>query len=100
MAETTQVFDPFHGKTVEISDRLVDRLRGRYAVGPMLPSGEPEFGWRQHDVAPIQKIAADRIERLEKTLGEISRMRIMPDDKLNRVTLHAAIEIARMQLED
>ncbi|MGE0278438.1 MAG: hypothetical protein AB7R40_23830, partial [Nitrospiraceae bacterium] len=30
--ETRQVFDPFEGKTVDISSNLVDRLEGRYAV--------------------------------------------------------------------
>lgn len=59
------VFDPFEGKTVEISDRLVDRLRGKYASGPHLPNGNPEFGWRQFESPPIQHEAADRIEALE-----------------------------------
>jgi hypothetical protein len=64
--ETRTVHDPFLGKNVEISHRLVDRLRGRYAVGPTMPNGEPEFGWRQHEVPPIQKEAAAVIERLHK----------------------------------
>ena len=38
-------------------------------------------------------------ERMRKTLGEIARMRLMSDDKTNRITLHCAIEIARMELE-
>ena len=69
MSETRTVHDPFFGRDVEVSNRLVDRLRGRYAVGPTLPNGEPEFGWRQHDgLPPIQKEAADEIERLTKQL--------------------------------
>jgi hypothetical protein len=59
------VHDPFHGKDVQISDRLVDRLRGKYAIGPHLPNGNPEFGWRQFQAPPIQHDAAARIEELE-----------------------------------
>lgn len=44
MEATRTVHDPFLGKDVEISDSLIDRLRGKYAQGPMLPNGEPEFG--------------------------------------------------------
>jgi hypothetical protein len=62
--------DPFTGKDVQISDNLVDRLRGKYAVGPTLPNGEPEFGWRYHETPPIQHEAADLIERLERALAE------------------------------
>lgn len=61
MSETRTIHDPFHGKDVAISDRLTDRLRGKYAVGPTLPNGEPEFGWQQ---VPIQIEAAAEIERL------------------------------------
>lgn len=64
MTETRAVHDPFLGETVQVSARLVDRLRGRYACGPMLPNGEPEFGWRQFDTPPIQHEAADEIDRL------------------------------------
>lgn len=62
------VHDPFHGKDVQISDRLVDRLRGKYASGPHLPNGNPEFGWRQFQSPPIQHEAAKRIETLEAAL--------------------------------
>jgi predicted dinucleotide-binding enzyme len=62
--ETRDVYDPFFGKLVKVSDRLTDRLRGRYAVGPTLPNGEPEFGWREHEVPPIQRRAADEIDSL------------------------------------
>lgn len=61
--ETTR--DPFTGKVVQISMRLVDRLLGKYANGPTMENGEPEFGWYQFDeVPPIHKEAAERIERL------------------------------------
>jgi hypothetical protein len=62
------VHDPFEGKDVQISNRLVDRLRGKYASGPHLPNGNPEFGWRQFQAPPIQHEAAERIERLESML--------------------------------
>jgi hypothetical protein len=75
-SETTKVLDPFFGKVAEISDRLTDRLRGRYAVGPTMPNGEPEFGWRVHEVAPIQKEAADAIDRLSVQLESVRRTAI------------------------
>lgn len=68
MTEARVVHDPFYGVDVQISDRLVDRLRGKYAYGPHLPNGNPEFGWRQFQSPPIQHEAADRIEALEAEL--------------------------------
>ena len=50
---------------------LVNRLRGKYAMGPQLPNGEPEFGWRQFKAPPIQQEAADEIERLRGALIRI-----------------------------
>lgn len=79
-AETRIVHDPFTGADVHVSDRLVDRLRGKYASGPHLPSGKPEFGWRQFQAPPIQHEAAARIEALEAQVAG----------------LHAAIERAEM----
>ncbi|MGY3582005.1 hypothetical protein ACVIGB_001072 [Bradyrhizobium sp. USDA 4341] len=75
-SETCQVLDPFFGRIAEISDRLTDRLRGRYAVGPTMPDGEPEFGWRVHEVAPIQKEAADAIDRLSAQLETVQNATI------------------------
>lgn len=72
MAETRTIHDPFENKTVEIRNDLLLRLRGRYAIGPTLPNGEPEFGWRQHEVPPIHKEAADEIETLRKYVGQLS----------------------------
>ena len=69
--KTRTVHDPFSGVDVQISDRLVDRLRGKYASGPHLPNGNPEFGWRQFQAPPIQHEAADRIEALEAALRGI-----------------------------
>lgn len=53
-----------------MNDKLTDRLRGRYSMGPHLPNGEPEFGWRQFQATPINLEAADEIERLERRLQE------------------------------
>jgi hypothetical protein len=64
MTETRTVYDPFLGKEVEVSHNLVDRLRGKYACGPTMTNGEPEFGWRQHEAVPIQVEAAAEIELL------------------------------------
>lgn len=72
--ETRTVHDPFVGKDVQISDRLVDRLRGKYASGPHLPNGKPEFGWRQFQAPPIQHEAAARIEALEAALRKINAL--------------------------
>jgi len=63
--------DPFTGKIVEISDNLTDRLRGRYACGPTMENGEPEFGWHMIDTPPIQKEAADEIDRLRAEITEL-----------------------------
>lgn len=41
-----------------------------------------------------------RVERLEAALGNIARMKMFPDDKTNRFTLLAAMEIARAALGD
>jgi hypothetical protein len=63
------VHDPFTGQDVQISDRLVDRLRGKYASGPHLPNGNHEFGWRQFQAPPIQHEAAKKIEELEARIA-------------------------------
>lgn len=65
---TRTVFDPFMNKNVQISDKLTDRLRGKYASGPHLPNGNPEFGWKQFQSPPIQHEAAEYIEKLESAL--------------------------------
>jgi hypothetical protein len=70
-SETRTVHDPFLRKDVEISNRLVDRLRGKYASGPHLPNGKPEFGWRQFEAPPIQHEAAAEIERLTAIVSDL-----------------------------
>lgn len=70
--ETRTVHDPFVGEDVQISNRLVDRLRGKYASGPHLPNGLPEFGWRQFQATPINLEAAERIEALEAALRDLA----------------------------
>lgn len=71
MSETREVKDPFTGKTEKINNCLVNRLRGKYAIGPTLTNGEPEFGWRQMGPAVlIQDEAAAEIERLRAALAE------------------------------
>lgn len=77
--------DPFHGKEVQISNKLTDRLRGKYASGPHLPNGNPEFGWRQFQSPPIQHEAAERIEVLEAAMRRL-------------VAWEGAIEIAAPEL--
>jgi hypothetical protein len=71
MTETRDVQDPFIGKTVQVNNDLVKRLRGQYAVGPTLENGEPEFGWRQMPTVPIQVEAAERIEKLQALVDAV-----------------------------
>jgi hypothetical protein len=72
---TTSIMrDPFLGKDVVMSDDICDRLRGRYANGPLNAEGQPEFGWNQMPQKPIQLDAADRIEQLEGALAKLSAL--------------------------
>jgi hypothetical protein len=104
-AETRTVHDPVLGKDVQVSDNLTDRLRGRYASGPHLPNGNPEFGWRQFQAPPIQHEAAavieslsissatlkDRIHDLEAALQiaqEMFSIVVNPQDHPNTSVLH------------
>ena len=70
LVEGREVFDPFLNKTVKVSDKLTDRLRGRYAIGPTMDNGEPEFGWREFTAPPIQHEAADELARLSSAHSE------------------------------
>ena len=54
-----------------------------------------DFSKRQLSPVVLVKEAADEIERLRDKLARISRMKVFPDDKINRATLAAAIYIAR-----
>lgn len=96
--ETRTVHDPFTGKDVQISNRLVDRLRGKYASGPHLPNGNPEFGWRQFQAPPIQHEAAARIEALELALGMIAGFNSPDPDATAKQEVETLIAIARNSL--
>lgn len=89
MTETRTVHDPFTGKDVQISNRLVDRLRGKYASGPHLPNGNPEFGWRQFQSPPIQHEAAAWIDRLELALHRIAGHGNITGDKARTIAAEA-----------
>ena len=86
---TRTVHDPFLGKDVQVSNRLTDRLRGKYARGPTMPNGEPEFGWATHEVPPIQIEAAAHIEALEAALKEAGEMWIRKDNRIEALTMRA-----------
>ena len=65
-----------------MSDDIVNRLRCRYASGPII-NGEPEFGYRDTSgpmevilPTPIMKEAADEIERLR---AEVAGLQIKAD---------------------
>lgn len=81
------------GKGEAMSDDIVERLRGRYAMGPHLPNGEPEFGWRQFQATPINVEAADEITRLRAKLAEARD--VSPVFRL----ADAEIEIERLRAE-
>lgn len=106
MSETHTIHDPFLGKSVQVSDCLVDRLRGHYAMGPHLPNGKPEFGWRQFQAPPIQHEAAAEIERLE---ADNDRLRLALEEIIQHADLdrsdwalvpHHLIENARKALDE
>lgn len=97
MSETRTVFDPFDLKAVEISNRLVDRLRGKYASGPHLPNGKPEFGWRQFEAPPIQHEAAAEITRLQ---SELSTIRSRTIEECAKVAIAYAEKIGFLSCED
>jgi hypothetical protein len=53
------------------AEDIVDRLRGKYAVGPML-DGKPEFGYRTFaPLPPIFGEAAAEIEALRTALARV-----------------------------
>ena len=105
--DTKTLHDPFLNKEVEISHKLIDRLRGRYACGPTLPNGEPEFGWRQFETPPVNHEAADEIERLEarcKTLtnsakinGSVAKQRGTENERLRASEQELGREVLRLR---
>lgn len=67
-----------------VPNKISERLRGRYAVGPRLPNGEPEFGFREFKMEPCDKCAqlfpspldieaAEYIDDLEARLSYLKR---------------------------
>lgn len=74
MKDTYEIRDPFTNEAVQVSNALTDRLRGRYAVGPTMPDGEPEFGWRTHETPPIQHEAAKEIAEQRAQIIRLSKL--------------------------
>jgi hypothetical protein len=79
--ETHTVHDPYLNKDVQVSNKLTDRLRGRYACGPIMPNGEPEFGWREFETPPIQKEAASAIDAKDAKIARLKAAHFEADDK-------------------
>lgn len=98
MSDTISLHDPFLGTNVEISNKLTDRLRGKYACGPHLPNGNPEFGWRQFEAPPIQHEAAAYIEQLEAKLN-ILNFAVKPFVDFGEFALTNGVWNSRVQLE-
>jgi hypothetical protein len=100
-AATRTVHDPFTGKDVQVSNRLTDRLRGKYAVGPVMENGEPEFGWRQHEVPPIQIEAAAHIEQLEERMRGADALIVLWETRATRAEARVeALEAVLREYED
>lgn len=64
-----------------MSENITDRLRCRYALGPIMANGEPEFGWRDFSgpapegmmlPTPLMLEAAEAIAAKD---AEIARLR-------------------------
>jgi hypothetical protein len=77
-----------------MSDDIVNRLRCRYASGPII-NGEPEFGYRDTSCTmevqlptPVMREAADRIEADAK---EIARLKTVPM-KYRRTAFNAQLQ--------
>lgn len=100
-----------------MSGNLLDRLHGRYPMGPIMPDGEPEFGFRQFETTPIQREAAYAIERLTAELKEareeikrlfgMSQQVRQPEDAIDRMITearregwNAAVEAAKGEARD
>jgi hypothetical protein len=104
MSQTRTVHDPFLNQDVQVSDRLTDRLRGRYANGPTMPNGEPEFGWREFPTPPVQHEAAAEIDRLRRPFRAVDAQdwqyiaSIIPDGGRGRFWKSVLAEI-RVALE-
>jgi hypothetical protein len=97
MTETRTFHDPFLGKDVQVSDKLTDRLRGRYARGPTTPNGEPEFGWRDFPVSPIQIEAAAEIDllRAERAAADQVALTARHYVAAMEARLNAAVDLLR-----
>ena len=55
-----------------MNNDIKNRLRGKYAVGPIMEDGEPEFGYRSFGEPPlIQCEAADYIGILETMIQQM-----------------------------
>lgn len=63
-------------KTTGISEpTLIERLRGKYPIGPIQEDGEPEFAYRVFDgLPPIHAEAADELERLTERNKKLERV--------------------------
>ena len=80
---------------------IVDRLRGKYPVGPLMPNGEPEFGWRQFPakfLPPLHFEAADEIEKLRESLGELVALCEMDSECSPPNDLYIVVEVAKQLL--
>lgn len=60
---------------IDAARELADRLRGKYRIGPMLPNGEPEFGYRQFDNIlgkPFPAIHGEAATMIDRLVGWIT----------------------------
>lgn len=82
-----------------MNTKLVSRLRCKYPTGPIMESGEPEFGYRDFSgemlvtlPSAIMLEAADEIEALRKALQELYDLSAPESDKTQLLWTAAMVE--------
>ena len=68
---------------------IVDRLRGRYPIGPKLANGQPEFGWKDEPYLLGIQPGSDRDQSavrvlrpsiMEEAAREIEKLRLLVNE--------------------
>lgn len=74
-----------------MSEYIADRLRCRYALGPIMTNGEPEFGWRDFSgpaiegmtlPTPLMLEAAEAIAAKDAEIARLREAGSMTDDQI------------------
>ena len=81
-------------------EALLNRAKQTDANGVGNWSAKMVFNAAIHEAAPSLIAAAREAERLREALGDISRMKLFPDNAINQMTLLSAIRVARAALDE